>query len=204
MAKTSFDTELFSVFEEGQSSVILGNYKLEFYMKSKDKLNPTFTSYYGYGQRENPTFIIYKFRPDAVEDEDGKWEMIGEIGSYYLYNGAHEHPPEEWKTKKFILKEVEEEMQSCIEKQRKARNKELAKERDQRNAAEAAAKGMTVEDYMFSKKVVRTEKRQGKNVEALKEQIAASFAYGKSLDKLEKAERGEIQLKNYVDDGNDS
>lgn len=190
--QTSFDKQIFFLFPEDADEVELETFKISATQKERAS---------SYWRTKYIQFTI--FEKESLDQEGNPiwkssnpiWRSIGIIdegyfSEYFLSDTSRLYARQDENTGSSILPEKKKkliaEIKQHIEKQRRERNKILQKERKQKNEALAKSKGLSVEDFMFQKKVQRMSKTQDKNVEKLKKQVSLVFKYNDELDKLEK------------------
>lgn len=183
--KTSFDKQIFFLFPEDADEVELETFKIS--VTQKERSN-------SYWRTKYNQFTIFE-KKSLDRKGNPIWSSIGIIdegyfSEYFLSDTSRLYARQDENTGAGILLEKKKkliaEINQHIEKQRRERNKILQKERKQKNEALAKSKGVSVEDFMFQKKVQRMSKSQDKNVEKLKKQVSLVFKYNDELDKLEK------------------
>lgn len=183
--QTSFDKQIFFLFPEDADEVELETFKISATQKERSS---------SYWRTKYNQFTI--FEKESLDQKGNPiWRSIGIIdegyfSEYFLSDTSRLYARQDENTGASILLEKKKkliaEIKQHIEKQRRERNKILQKERKQKNEALAKSKGLSVEDFMFQKKVQRMSKSQDKNVEKLKKQVSLVFKYNDELDKLEK------------------
>lgn len=182
--QTSFDKQIFFLFPKDADEVELETFKISATQKERSS---------SYWRTKYNQFTIFEKQP--LDQKGNLWRSIGIIdegyfSEYFLSDTSRLYARQDENTGSSILPEKKKkliaEIKQHIEKQRRERNKILQKERKQKNEALAKSKGLTVEDFMFQKKVQRMSKTQDKNVEKLKKQVSLVFKYNDELDKLEK------------------
>lgn len=183
--QTSFDKQIFFLFPKDADEVELETFKISATQKERSN---------SYWRTKYNQFTI--FEKESLDQEGNPiWRSIGIIdegyfSEYFLSDTTRLYARQDENTGASILPEKKKkliaEIKQHIEKQRRERNKILQKERKQKNEALAKSKGISVEDFMFQKKVQRMSKTQDKNVEKLKKQVSLVFKYNDELDKLEK------------------
>jgi hypothetical protein len=183
--QTSFDKQIFFLFPKDADEVELETFKISATQKERSS---------SYWRTKYNQFTI--FEKESLDQEGNPiWRSIGIIdegyfSEYFLSDTTRLYARQDENTGASILPEKKKkliaEINQHIEKQRRERNKILQKERKQKNEALAKSKGLSVEDFMFQKKVQRMSKTQDKNVEKLKKQVSLVFKYNDELDKLEK------------------
>lgn len=182
--QTSFDKQIFFLFPKDADEVELETFKISATQKERGG---------SYWRTKYNQFTIFEKQP--LDEKGNLWRSIGIIdegyfSEYFLSDTTRLYARQDENTGASILPEKKKkliaEIKQHIEKQRRERNKILQKERKQKNEALAKSKGVSVEDFMFQKKVQRMSKTQDKNVEKLKKQVSLVFKYNDELDKLEK------------------